>query len=96
MTRCEDRILKWLDFNLLAICPENFTTALLSFGIFFTDEGHAVDKAKSLRMYTEMFTDIALQSMELQKYKYSVQAVSAVVAARKAKNVLPEWNNRLE
>ena len=43
-----------------------------------------------------MFTDISLQSMELQQYDYSVQAVASVVAARKAKGICPEWSPRLE
>lgn len=66
MVRCENKILNWLNWDLMVISPENFTSALLSFGILFSDEGQTADKAKSLRMYTEMFTDIALQSMEMQ------------------------------
>lgn len=42
-----------------------------------------------------MFTDIALQSMEIQQYTYSVQAVASCVAARRAKNIKPVWNPRL-
>jgi|JI9StandDraft_1071089.scaffolds.fasta_scaffold142697_1 hypothetical protein len=38
VTRCEDRILKLLDWDLVALSPENFTSAILSFGIVFSDE----------------------------------------------------------
>lgn len=46
-------------------------------------------------MYAEMFTDISLQSMELQQFTYSKQALAAVVAARKVKN-LSDWTHHLE
>lgn len=82
----------------MVISPENFTTALLTFGILFSDETLPAGTTdtpkfvKSLRMYTEMFTDIALQSMDVQQYSYSVQAIASVVAARKAKKMKDEWS----
>ena len=81
----------------MALTPENFSTALLTFGLVFSDEGTPTDLKflKSLRMYVEMFTDLALQSMEMQQYRYSVQAVASVVAARKAKGIKTEWSPRL-
>ena len=69
MVSCERQIVHWLDWNLMVVSPENFTTALLSFGILFSDDiGYGPDTPKNLRMYTEMFTDIALQSMEMQQF----------------------------
>ena len=71
MTQCENRILQLLDWDLVSLSPENFTTSLLSFGIVFSDDtinqsGHELQKfLKSIRMFTEMFTDISLQSMEM-------------------------------
>lgn len=38
VTKCEDRLLKWLNWELVALSPENFTTSLLSFGIVFSDD----------------------------------------------------------
>lgn len=93
----ESRIVHALDWDLMVISPENFTTALLSFGIVFSDD--PIPKSaeisrflKSVWMYMEMFTDIALQSMEIQQYSYSVQSVASCVAARWAKNIKPVWN----
>ncbi len=65
VVNCESRIFNWLDWDLMVISPENFTTAILSFGIAFSDDAIPVGTEmpkflKSLRMYTEMFTDIAL------------------------------------
>lgn len=63
VTRCENFIVKALKWDLMVISPENFTTALLSYGIVFSDDKLPADKdkfVKSIRMYTEMFTDIAL------------------------------------
>jgi hypothetical protein len=57
----ETRILRALGWDLMALSPENFTTTLLSFGIVFSDEGSFDAKfLKSIRMYSEMFTDISL------------------------------------
>ena len=69
----------------MVLSPENFTTALLTFGIVFSDDKMPADRekfVKSVRMYAEMFTDIALQSTEIQQYPYSIQSLSAVIAAR--------------
>ena len=52
----------------MVLSPENFTSALLAYGIVFSDEKMPSDRekfVKSVRMYTEMFTDIALQSTEI-------------------------------
>ena len=68
VTRCEDYIMKTLGWNLMVLSPENFTSALLAYGIVFSDEKLPSDRekfVKSVRMYTEMFTDIALQSTEI-------------------------------
>lgn len=83
----------------MVISPENFTTTLLSYGIIFSDDKLPAEKEKfikSVRMYTEMFTDIALQSTEIQRFPYSIQSLSAVVAARKAKGMKPEWSPHFE
>jgi hypothetical protein len=97
VVNCETHIVKSLNWDLMALTPENFSTTLLTFGLVFSDEGTPSDLKflKSIRMYVEMFTDLALQSMEMQQYKYSVQAVASVVAARKAKGIKTEWSPRL-
>jgi len=76
VVHCESKVAHWLDWDLMVISPENFTTTLLTFGVFFSDEepppkGETMKYLKSLRMFTEMFTDISLQSMEMQQYCYS-------------------------
>lgn len=38
VTHCEDKILKLLDWELVALSPENFTSTFLSFGILFSDD----------------------------------------------------------
>lgn len=40
--------------------------------------------------------DIAFQSLELQKYSFSVQAVSSVISARKVLGLKPLWSKDLE
>lgn len=52
-------------------------------------------KIKSMKKIAQFFVDIALQSLEIQKYKYSVQAIAAVVVSRKILNIEPTWNPKL-
>lgn len=51
------------------------------------------NKIKSVRKYWEFYTDMALQSYDWQQYKYSVQSLSAVIAARKTWGIKPYWSN---
>ena len=100
VVQCESKVAHWLDWDLMVISPENFTTTLLTFGVLFSDDqappkGETQKYLKSLRMFTEMFTDISLQSMEMQQYEYSIQALGSVVAARKAKGLANPWTERL-
>ena len=37
---------------------------------------------QAIRKYTEFFADIAIQSYEIQKFKYSIQGLYAILAAR--------------
>jgi len=39
---------------------------------------------------------MALQSFDCQQYKYSVQALGAVVAARRTCGIKPIWSDHLE
>lgn len=48
---------------------------------------------RSLRKFSEFFTDIAFQSLDMQQYKYSIQALSSLIAARKILNIEPAWND---
>lgn len=41
VTGCETRILNYLNWDLVSLSPENFTTALLSFGIVFSEDNIA-------------------------------------------------------
>ena len=37
---------------------------------------------QAIRKYAEFFADIAIQSFEIQKFKYSIQGLYAMLAAR--------------
>ena len=108
--KCESMFAEHLKWSLMVICPLNYTYALLTFGVIFSndkfkyktsllksldkegkqklpDEDKLIEitnnKIKSVRKYCEFYTDMALQSYDCQQYKYSIQSLSAVVAARK-------------
>lgn len=53
-------------------------------------------KIKSVRKYCEFFTDMALQSFDCQQYKYSIQALSAVIAARRTCGIKPIWSKHFK
>lgn len=117
VTECENNMVKSLDWNLMIVCPLNYTYALLTFGVLFTDDkfkykqnnGSTQDsqneasiktitenKIKSVRKYCEFYTDMSLQSYDCQQYKYSIQALSACIAARKTCGIKPVWNPSFE
>lgn len=110
VTKCENVFVKYLDWNLMVVSPLNYTSALLTFGVIFSDDqckfksnhyqaksakefGESnkndrnqdiiLHKLKSVRKYCEFFTDMALQSFDCQQYRYSVQSLGAVIAARR-------------
>ena len=117
--KCQDIFVKTLKWNLMIVSPLNYTYALLTFGVVFSNDKFkykqsqidylqkiqtpesqnkdkmlviADNKIKSIRKYCEFYTDMALQSYDCQQYKYSVQALSAVIAARRTCGVKPIWN----
>ena len=121
VTKCEDSFVKLLEWNLMVVCPLNYTYALLTFGVVFTDDevkyklsqyanknldqgGDSnrdtpdvlAHKLKSVRKYCEFFTDMAIQSLDIQQYEYSVQALAAVVAARRICGIKPIWSRHFE
>lgn len=111
VTKCESNFINFLNWDIMIVSPLNYTYALLTFGVVFTTDKFSFkpsstnpsspeqtieNKIKSVRKYTEFFTDMALQSFECQKYKYSIQALSAVVAARKICKIEPVWNEELQ
>lgn len=51
-------------------------------------------KIKSVKKFAEFFVDIAFQSLDIQQYKYSIQALASVIAARKTFNIEPTWNDK--
>lgn len=51
---------------------------------------------QSIKKYAEFFWDIAIQSHEIQKFKYSIQGLYAVLAAREVLGVKPIWNIQLD
>lgn len=53
-------------------------------------------KIKSVRKYCEFFTDMAIQSFECQQFTYSIQALSAVIAARRICGIRPIWSYHFE
>jgi hypothetical protein len=86
----------------------NFLSPLLDNGVIFDDDTlpkHPVNKSDNIinsknknipvKKFAEFFMDIALQSLELQKYKYSLQAMASIVAARRTLNIDPVWNPKL-
>ncbi len=50
----------------------------------------------SVQRYSEFFIDICVQSKEIQKFSYSVQAVYSILAAREIVGVEPIWNPQLD
>lgn len=51
-------------------------------------------KIKSVKKFSEFFVDIAFQSLEIQQYRYSIQALASIIAARKTLNIEPAWNDK--
>jgi hypothetical protein len=49
-------------------------------------------RLKNIYKYSEFFSNVILQMNEAQKYPYSLQSLSAIVAARKVVKVDPAWN----
>ena len=86
-----------------------FVSPLLSLGLIFEDDScdkplsskdilsdSNKSRVQSLQKFSEFFVDIAFQSLEIQQYKYSIQAVASIVAARKTLSIDPIWNPKLE
>lgn len=46
--------------------------------------------------YAKFFADISIQSAEVQKYKYSLQGLYSVIAAREVLSVKPIWNKQYD
>ena len=73
-----------------------FLSPLLTLGLIFEDDNFDKSQSskdiwadsnkariQSLQKFSEFFVDIAFQSLEIQQYKYSIQAVASIAAARK-------------
>jgi len=54
------------------------------------------EKWNQAKKFAEFFMDIGFQSLELQKYKFSIQAMAAVLATRKVLGIKPIWNTRFQ
>lgn len=109
--KCETLFLNLLNWDICTICPAYFLSALLCYGCIFRDdkltsipvkfttEIEIIDllssKLKSMKKFSEFFVDIALQSLEVQKFSYSIQAVASIVAARKTLGIKPTWNPKI-
>ena len=50
----------------------------------------------SIKKYAQFFSDISLQSSEIQKYSYKVQGLYSVLAAREVFGVKPVWNKQFD
>lgn len=55
-----------------------------------------VKTVQAIRKYTEFFADIAIQSYEIQKFKYSIQGLYAILAAREVLWIKPVWNKQFD
>lgn len=53
-------------------------------------------KINNIYKYSEFFSNIALQMPEAQRYPYSLQALCAILVARKVNKVEPVWNTKFE
>lgn len=49
-------------------------------------------KIKSVKKFSDFYVDMVMESLDAQQYKYSVQALAAVIAARRTLNIEPTWN----
>ncbi|CAI2361253.1 unnamed protein product [Moneuplotes crassus] len=104
--KCETEFLNLLKWDLISICPSYFLSVILhlcnSESSNTTVKSQKVspplsfEKMKQLNKFSEFFMDIAFQSLELQKYQFSVQAVSAVTSARKVLGLKPLWSKDIE
>ncbi|CAI2363042.1 unnamed protein product [Moneuplotes crassus] len=106
VTKCEAKFLDLLKWDLISICPSYFLSVLL----YLCDPANAKpvekakkmgltmskDKLKQMNKFSEFFMDIAYQSLELQKYKFSIQAIASLIAARKILGIKPMWDKSLE
>ena len=89
-----------LNWNFTVITSLHFTHSLVSQGILFEDDNYTQDLEKllkSLKRKAELFTDLSLDSEQINKLdcKKSKIGVSCIVAARKICGVKPLWNNKL-
>jgi len=107
VTKCEEKFLNLLNWDLISLCPKYFLSAILANGIIFKDDiidkfaqraspELLKEKQTQSKKFAEFFMDIVFQSLELQKYKFSIQAVSAVVATRKVLNIKPLWSENIQ
>ena len=109
VTKCETAFLNLLNWNLYTLCPMYFLSPLLTLGLIFEDDNFDKSQSskdiwtdsnkariQSLQKFSEFFVDIAFQSLEIQQYKYSIQAVASIAAARKTLSIEPIWNPQLE
>lgn len=51
---------------------------------------------QAIKKYTEFFADIAIQSYEIQKFRYSIQGLYAILAAREVLCIKPVWNKQFD
>jgi len=106
ITKCEAMFLDLLNWDLVSLWPKYFMSAILSFGIFWDSDKidkrrkscfySQKEKVKKLNKFAEFFMDIAFQSLELQEFKFSIQASAAIIAARKIQSIKPLWSQKLE
>lgn len=100
-----------LAWDIHALCPMHFLSALLAFGVYFDDDEFEkppstkdvlkgvdphMSRVQSIQKFSEFFVDIAFESLEIQQFKYSVQAVASLVAARRTLCIEPTWNPKLQ
>lgn len=57
-------------------------SATLNLNMKLINKEQLVKTVQAIRKYTEFFADIAIQSYEIQKFKYSIQGLYAILAAR--------------
>jgi Cyclin, C-terminal domain/Cyclin, N-terminal domain len=101
--KCEMFLLKKMNWDLFKLTPLHFVQNLIGQGIVFStdrvfvsdDELVQIDEKtlKSVKKYSEFFSDLAMQEYEfLMQFRPSIIAIACIICARQVSKIYPEWN----
>jgi len=100
----EQKILMKIGWNLMFSISADFVSLFLNQGIVYSDDlvlstkfpstptAPTLKTVKYVKKYCEFFVDLWLQEQNFQKYSCIVLAIAIILAARKAVNIEPVWN----